>query len=178
MEIDRIMRMVSLLVLGFILARANGCHHRGATEEATERAEELVARPDVKEAVVVKAGSVAVAKKGKKPTPRYVPPEGRVEVVLKTDGTLDVAVKDSGLAFSLGLAPVVNAEGMGRVGLMGKALYKGRWGLELGLLFGKRPFVIGGAGVSFQPSWRLRNTALLAGYDTRQTIFGGILVRF
>ncbi len=175
---DRAFRMASIVVLALVFWKLKGCERRGDVGEATETATELVARPDVAEAVVVKAGSVAVAKKGKKPSVRFVPPEGRVDVVLKTDGTLDVDVKDSGFAFSLGLAPVVSMDGVGRIGLMGKAFYKGRWGLEAGFLFGKRPFVVPAGGVSYQPAWRLRNTALMAAYSAREEIYGGILVRF
>lgn len=175
---DRAFRIGSLVLLVLFLLKAKGCQKQGDTGEATERAATLVAKPDVKAAVVVKTGSVVVARKGKKPRAVYVPPEGRVEAVVTTAGELRVETFDAGFSFSLGLAPVVNTEGVGRVGLVSKVAYKGRWGLEVGLLFGKRPFLVPGAGVSFQPPWRFRNTAAILGYDVRQTIFMGLLVRF
>ncbi len=148
----------------------------------TERAATLAETPGAVAAVVVERGRVAVASKRPdgmaKAESRYVPPEGRAEVVVKKDGAVSLRVKDKGFCFSPGLygGGSFGARGLRPAfGLGAKLVFWGRFGLDAGVV---GPAPVGFAGISYIPDWRLRNTSVWVGASTAQQIVGGFAVRF
>lgn len=188
--IDRLVRALSLLgLLAFALATKKCSKDDVGSPAAvtTERAAELVERGAVA-AVVVERGVVAVASKRPdgtvKTETRYVPPEGRAEVIIDAatpsggPASARLRVKDKGVCFSPGLygGLSLGSRGLGaNYGLGAKLVYWGRFGLDAGV---SGPDVAAFAAVSYIPGWCFGNTSLYLGGNTREEIVGGFTIRF
>lgn len=186
------MTRLNKLLLGLagallLLLAARGCNAPAPSvaEQTTARSVALLVPVGNVAAVVVRGGVVSVARKDSKGgvtfTSRYVPPEGEVDVVVSTATgapVTTVTVKDKGFCFSSGLY-ITEEIGVKAspwtYGLGAKVGFAGRFGLDVGLS-GPQWAVFGA--VSYTPEWRFQNTSLWLGYNTRQTIAGGLLVRF
>lgn len=160
----------------------------GPSTPVTKQAEALAAPANVAAAVVFEKGKVALAVKGPdgrvKSKGRYVPPEGRVEIVVQKPSTptasisTRLVVRDKGLCFS----PALYAGGaFGRdvspaFGVGAKLVYLSRIGVDGGVVLSEdHPAVF--VAVSLSQPWIFRNTSLWVGYDTFRRVSFGLKVQ-
>lgn len=148
------------------------------TGQPPKAADVLASRPDATAVVVVKKKVVSVADKTGKTSTKYVPSEGHATIVVTDSGKAELKVKNKGVSFTPGVAPVIDERADIRVGLTFKVAYWSRLSLDVGVLFGKSPVFSPAIGVGYEPGWRFENTAIIAGSDLKGRIFTGIVVRF
>jgi len=108
---------------------------------------------------------------------RYIPADGGARVTIHNDGTVNVKVRNKGLAMSPGLG-VYYADTL-RPSLDLNVAYWNRLGVNVGLGFGKHPGAVPFIAVNY--AWgnvRFQNTSIMAGYDARRYWLVGARVRF
>ena len=168
MKVRLLLLLVSLVAIGGLLKY---CDRPTIDDEVRE---EIASLPkDVREKLIIKEGKLidVTHKSGSK---RFVPEEGRSEVVIKEDGKVVVTSKTKGWCFRPGVA-------VGMVGTSGRVLtsvkvgYWGRFGLVVGTPIHKVDYkspYLGGSCVVW------RNTSLFVGMNSRTKLVYGARISF
>lgn len=166
-------RIVSVfLALLAAVIFAGRCSEREHVDQSPSRA---TLKADETAKVVVEASKVGRATRQPdgtvRSTRRFVPPEGKTVVTVKTDGKVEVFVRTRGWCLAPGIGGAYHGgKAAGVIDV--KWGYWGRVGGVTGFTFPKFDAYIG-------PSFQVyRNTSLFVGYSLRQMIVAGFRLSF